>query len=263
MPELIIYQEPVALNREQHRTLKLKPQLDGLGFAKNATCIPLAAVEFPEASREYPIVFIRGADGRCLPVALLGATENLYLTDDNRWDARYVPAFIRRYPFVLAEVPGSDQLPVCIDMAWPGFGEEEGEPLFSAEGEPTPLLQGAMVFLQDYHRQLKVTQTMTVLLEELGLLKEMNACIAPEGVEPITLQGFSIVDEQLLNQLPASQFLRFREGGFLGWVYAHLMSVAGFSRLMERIVKKTQKRVEYAGDRAKQNRTVRTKGSTQ
>ncbi len=237
MPELLIYREPVALNSEQHRNLRLKPQPDTFGFAKDATFMPLAAIEFPEASREYPIVFIRGADNHFLPVALLGVTNNLYVTAEGRWDGRYIPAFIRRYPFVLAEVPGNDQLPVCIDMSWPGFNEEEGEALFTDDGESTPVLQGALAFLEDYHQQLQITRNMTALLEELGVLTEMNAHIEPAGAEPVNLQGFCIVNEQLLNQLPTSQFLRLREAGFLGWVYTHLMSVAGFGGLIERLAK--------------------------
>lgn len=115
MKTLLFYDNVVVLNRDTHRELRLKPQ-DSLSFAAETNCVPLALVEFGDVAREYPIVFAR-LPGGLVPVALLGLrdAENLYLNAEGKWDARYVPAFVRRYPFVAVQDNNApDKLLVCM-----------------------------------------------------------------------------------------------------------------------------------------------------
>ena len=97
------YERPVLLDRERHRRRRVQPA-GGFAFARRAHSLVLAAAEFNEACKEYAIVFTRSPAGKVVPVAMLGlrAGDNLFVGEDGRWDARYVPAFVRRYPFVLA-----------------------------------------------------------------------------------------------------------------------------------------------------------------
>ncbi len=120
-----------VLDREKHSTLRIKPTGDH-HFAAKAHAIPLVAAEYVDAGREYPIVFARTTDGKLISFALTGARqdENLYLDANGLWDARYIPAFVRRYPFVFAET-GPEQLTVCIDESFPGFNDTEGETLIT------------------------------------------------------------------------------------------------------------------------------------
>ena len=132
MKTLLFYDSVVVLNRDTHREPRLKPQ-DNLRFAASTNCVPLALVEFGDVAREYPIVFAR-LPGGLVPVALLGLrdAENLYLNEDGKWDARYVPAFVRRYPFVAVQDNNApDKLLVCMDEQFPGFNGEDGERLFA------------------------------------------------------------------------------------------------------------------------------------
>ena len=133
------YERPVLLDRERHRRRRVQPAT-GFAFARKAHSLVLTAVEFNEACKEYAIVFTRSPVGKVVPVAMLGlrAGENLFVGDDGRWDARYVPAFVRRYPFVLAQAPGEQQLAVCVDEAFAGWNISEGEPLFDEQGADTP-----------------------------------------------------------------------------------------------------------------------------
>src|SRR3954469_6320165 len=160
------YERPVLLDRERHRRRRVQPA-QGFGFARKAHSVVLAGAEFGEAGKEYAIVFSRAASGQVVPVVLLGlrAGENLFVDERDAWDARYVPAFVRRYPFVLAELPGQS-LAVCIDEAFPGLNDTEGELLFDAEGKDTPYLRNALDFLGHYQREHLRTEAFCQRLEQ-------------------------------------------------------------------------------------------------
>src|SRR3954471_5557872 len=105
MSDAVYYEKPVLLDRDKHRRRKVQPSAD-FGFARKANSLYLAAVEFSEAFKEYPILFTRGGNGHIVPVAMLGlrARENLFVDAEGRWLGNYIPAFVRRYPFVLADL---------------------------------------------------------------------------------------------------------------------------------------------------------------
>ena len=153
MSNEMYYEKPVLLNRDTHRDRKVKPSAS-FAFARKANSLYLAGVEFPEACKEYAIVFNLGANRKIVPVAMLGlrSRENLYVDAQDRWTASYIPAFVRRYPFVLAELPGQN-LGACIDEAFAGLNRREGEALFDAAGNNTPFLQNALDFLGQYQQE--------------------------------------------------------------------------------------------------------------
>ena len=128
MADLLFYQKPIPLNKNEHRAKKIKSQPNNFEFASKTNSVILAGVEFSEAAKEYPIVF--AMSGVCaLPVALLVLLNNynLFIIDDVSWDAKYIPAFVRRYPFVLADTGESGQRVVCIDEDYAGFNDSEGD----------------------------------------------------------------------------------------------------------------------------------------
>ena len=147
MSDTVYYEKPVLLDRQKHRKRRVRPSTS-FAFARKANSLYLAGVEFAEASKEYAIVFTRSGNGRIVPVVMLGlrARENLFVDDKNHWAGRYVPAFVRRYPFVLARLPGQQNMGLCIDEAFPGWNESEGEALFDAQGQDTPFLRNAAEF---------------------------------------------------------------------------------------------------------------------
>ena len=176
MSTLLFYDKPFALNKVTHKDIKITPLGGDYCFAKQTNSVILAGIEFTEAAKEYPIVFARAGES-IVPVALLGLRneENLFVGDDNAWDARYIPAFVRRYPFVLAAAPDSQKQVVCIDESYTGFDASDGEALFSDTGEPTQLLIKAMEFLEEYQRQYLRTETFLKRLKENDLLMTLNA----------------------------------------------------------------------------------------
>lgn len=239
MTTLYIYQSAVTLDRERHRQLKLKGQ-DTARFAAAMHAVPLVAVEFAEAAREYPIVFARGATdddkaGELLCYALTGLHEgqNLYLDAAGHWAAQYVPAFIRRYPFVFAET-GPDQLSVCIDESYAGFSDSEGEPLFDVAGEPAALLKNALDLLTDYQRQVQLTMAFLKKLDAADLLMQSELRADFVDGSNALVQGLLVVDEDRLKQLPATTLQEWLASGELGLLYAHLLSLGNVRQLVQR-----------------------------
>ena len=240
MPGPLFYENPIALNSETHRRLKIKPSGEGLKFSAKTNSVLLAGVEFPEACKHFPIVFAKITDQLVLPVALLGFRdlENLFVDASGQWQSEYVPAYVRRYPFVLGNAGSGDQLAVCIDESFPGFGADEGQPLFNDKGEPTDYLKGVLAFLQDYQVQLGRTDNFLKTLRELDLLMDVGANVDLPGGERISIGGLMMVDERKLQALPEAQVVRLFRSGELAWVYSHLISISNFSR-MPRMAKGT------------------------
>jgi hypothetical protein len=235
MAAVTFYSKPVLLNREVHKSKKIKA--DGsFAFASQANSLYLAGVEFTQACKEYPIVFTQVAQGKIAPVAMLGLreNENLFVDKKNQWSAGYVPAFVRRYPFVLAELEGQ-QMGVCIDEGYAGLNEKEGEALFDGQGNNTPFLQNALDFLNRYQVEYLRTDRFCQRLKDLGLLMQMNAKADLFDGTSLTVNGLMVIDERKLLQLTDAQALEVFRAGELSWIYAHLVSLSNLNRLVDKL----------------------------
>ena len=199
----------------------------------------MAGVEFTEAAREYPIVFAQ-VGAKVVPVALLGMrnAENLFVDDKGNWTARYIPAFVRRYPFVLAEAGDSGQSVVCVDEGYLGFNQADGELLFNEQGEPTPVLKQAIDFLEEYQRQYVRTEAFVKRLQDNDLLMALNAKVDVKGGQQFALTGLLAVDEKKLLALSDEQALELYRSGELAWIYCHLMSLGTMGSMVDRVAKR-------------------------
>lgn len=237
MTTMLLYKEIKALNRDEHKALKIKPA-DDCAFAANTHLVPLAGLEFFQAARHYPIVFI-GEGEQLMPIALLGLAEghNSYLDEANQWQANtYVPAFVRRYPFVLAQNEGND-LTVCFDAAYQGWNEEEGRDLFNTEGSNSSYLDEMIQFLQNFTHEMERTRELVKVLSELQLLVPRTLQLTHTSGESFLLRDFQAVDEARFAELNDEQVLSLHKSGFLGWIYAHLMSLGNANQLFEHFLK--------------------------
>ena len=235
MSDAMYYEKPVLLQRDKHRQRRVRTS-EGFAFAAKANSLYLAAVEFNEACKEYAIVFTSAAGGRILPVAMLGlrSRENLFVEADGRWSGRYLPAFVRRYPFVLADLPGQ-ALGVCIDEAYPGLSDTEGEALFGADGNETPFLRNAVDFLSEYQREYQRTEAFCKRVQSLGLLTEMNARADLVDGRSFTVGSLLVVDEKRLMALPDALVLSLFRSGELHLLSMHLMSLSNMQGLVDRM----------------------------
>lgn len=226
------YQQPVPLDAALHSGLTVGPSPNGYRFAAEAQSIMLASVELFEASREYPVIFTVSADGSVLPLALMGLAEgeNLFVDADGSWLGGYLPAYVRRYPFITTDASGP--MTVCFDEAFDGFNREGGVPLFE-QGQQTPKLEEILVFLQDYYQQIQQTRQFGAMLAQAGLLTQINAQANLTDGSSYALNGMLVVDEQKLNQLPDSDIVRLFRNGSLALIHAHLLSLRNLGRLIE------------------------------
>ena len=114
----LFFKSPAAINSERHAKAAVQPSLN-VHFAVNTNSVMVNAVEFVEAAKHYPIVF--SMDEGVMPTVVLGLEQNNNFIDKNdHWvDGAYIPAYVRRYPFVFTSVPDSDNLVLCIDEAAP------------------------------------------------------------------------------------------------------------------------------------------------
>ncbi|MDO1530240.1 SapC family protein [Fulvimonas sp. R45] len=250
MAEVLFYERPVPLNRTQHKDLRLKP-VPSLKFALNAHSVPLTCVEFPVAARDMPILFAGTEIASAGPMALLGLrqNENLFVDANGQWAPNtYIPAFVRRYPFVLAEKPKEmegDDFTVFLDEAYEGFGSE-GERLFKEDGSDSELLTNAVNFLGEFQQHVTRTQQFMEQLRKHDLLEPRNITLQKDG-KSINLNGLFVVNEEKLRQLDEKTAQAFLADGTLGWIYAHLLSLANIDRVALRLSEREQ--VEEAGTR--------------
>ncbi len=235
---MIFYQNPVALNRTSHLKLKLEQTAGDFSFAGKTNSVLLAVSEMAEAAKDYPIVFVGKEGGPFTLAALVGLrdSENLFVGEGGAWQAgTYIPAFARRYPFVLAEADGNaDNLTVCIDEAYAGFGTESGNALFDDAGQETPMLQAAVDFLKLFHVEMNQTRLFAQQLSELGLLEQKIIEINREGKQQV-LEGLFVVNQQKLKALDDAASLELLRSGAMYFIHAHLMSLGHVERLAMRL----------------------------
>ena len=244
MAEVLFYERPVPLNRTEHKDLRIKP-IPNLKFAGTVHSVPLTGVEFPSAARDLPILFggVTAADAG--PMVLLGLrqNENLYVNDAGQWEANvYIPAFVRRYPFVLAEKPAGaegDDFTVFLDEAYEGFGTVEGERLFKEDGTETEMLTSAVKFLGEFQSHITRTQWFMEQLRKHDLLEPRNIRLE-RGGNSINLNGLFVVNEDKLRQLDEKTTHEFLREGVFGWIYAHLLSLNNIDRVSMRLSQREQ-----------------------
>lgn len=227
----LFYTSPTPLDAKAHAKLALKKNF-GLDYTAKVNAVPVNLIEMPQICHFYPIAF--SPDDNATPVAIMGLrdNENLFVDKKGQWlDHAYIPAYIRRYPFIFSEMPGSDQLSLCIDMN-DSLLEEGGEQrFFEEDGKPSALSQNALEFCKSYHAAARATLEFSKMLSTSGLLVERQAEINIGGGKKISFSGFRIIDEKKLAEMDDKSFLEWRKKGWLPFIYAHLFSGAQWQRL--------------------------------
>ena len=246
MTNFAFYEKVVALNSEVHRDLKFDMTQVNFSFARDTTAVLIAGIEFADASRDYPIVFVRGQDQQLRPLVLLGVREgeNLFVDDAGKWSHAYVPAFVRRYPFVLAEGVEPDQLVVCIDEKCAALNSESGELLIDANGQSQPLMNDVLQFLTNFQQEFARTEALVKQLDELGLFVQQGVRFDTAGGEAFHLSDFHILDEAKFSQIEDAKLPDLFRSGALGLAYLHLTSMSNMRKLLNlvnlRVVEKQE-----------------------
>ena len=225
----LFYNTLEPLSSDAHGAFKVRAS-EGATFLVNQHAIPLTVDEFPLAQRHFPIVFSQGDEA--VPLALMGMNEGANVFIDEKGLLRdpytYVPAYVRRYPYMLARLsPEAQELTLCFDPTSPTIGDfAEGEALF-ADGQPTDLTKGILDFNQQFEEAGARTAQFMAELAELGLLQDGEVTIQPEGADkPFLYSGFRMVNEEKLRELRGDQLRKIVQSGMLPLIYAHLFSLS-------------------------------------
>jgi hypothetical protein len=231
------YQDIIPLTK-QHRVLLPEARKLPVVF-RTLNALPLSYTEFGAACRDYPIAFISSDAGRSyVAMAVLGLEnqQNLFLTAEDAWDpAVYLPAYVRRYPFCMTRVTvdGKEQ-PERIACVEKRAINDKGELLYDGKGEPLPAWSERLKLLFEYEADLVRSDELARALSALGLLETFTMQAIPNDGEPIAMTGLHRVSEQKLAALAPETLKGLVEKGMLARVYAHLISLGNFGRLLDR-----------------------------
>ncbi|MEQ8507637.1 MAG: SapC family protein [Rhodospirillaceae bacterium] len=238
MPPPLFYKEPRPVTADAHGDFKIRPTFD-FAHANQTNAVPLTLPEFVLSARHYPIVFV-GKD--LVPTAALGfrPDQNVFVDDKGTWEKFcYVPAYVRRYPFILLGRPGDERLQLGIDHEAKSSASD-ARALFNGEKE-TETVTEALDMCQQFHGAYQATAEFSNMLKESGLMEERTLEVDIAEGEKIDIGAFASINEQKLREVPDETFLEWRKKGWLAAMYFHVASLNNWEQIMGRLPEAQQK----------------------
>ena len=223
----VLYRDLVPLSSTEHAGWGTQT-LEGAHFLKDQHAIPVTVDEFVQVQRNFPIIF--AAADNPVPLALMGLNEgvNVFLDEEGKFSERvYVPAYVRRYPFMLAQLgQNPSELSLCFDPT-AGAVTPEGDVIKLFEnGEPSDGTKAILEFCEQFEQSAQRTGSFVKELQELDLLMDGEVSIQPDGAEqPHIYRGFKMVNEEKLRDLRGDQLRKMMQSGMLTLISAHLFSL--------------------------------------
>jgi hypothetical protein len=231
-----MYENAVPLSRSRHAAWYL--DRSEFGFCRGLNAMPLLTTEFAVAALDYTVIFREERDS-IMPAAVLGIRpgENLYVNKSGAWDARYIPASVRRYPFIFATPDETrSTLTLCIDETCTALNQSgRGERLFEDDQEPSKFVKQTLEFLQRYQAEFARTRAFCAKIKELNLTQPMQAQLKLETGDSIALAGFSVIDRARVKTLSSSTIKGLLDSDELELIFDHLVSLRNFSVLKDRL----------------------------
>jgi hypothetical protein len=234
---VLFYQTPEPLNPEAHALYGISVSATPHAFIAQSNVVPLTVAEFPAAALSYPIVFIGETK---MPVVAMGLAtgQNVFVSAEGvfRPDA-YLPAFCRRYPFVFANDDQAERMILCVDTGAAMVQKTNPDVPFFEGGKPSAFVENAMQFCTDFETERRRTESFVALLNELDLLSPRETIYrAPQADgsagEPQKIAEYFAIDEEKLAKLPAAKLVELRDNGALMHIYAHLISLMSWDKLI-------------------------------
>jgi hypothetical protein len=239
--QVLFYNRPEPLSLEKHRNLGVKRIDRPFGFLMNAHIVPITVNEFGVAAGSFPIIFT--ADHKT-PLAVMGARpgDNVFVNFAGDVDPEvYLPAFVRRYPFVFAAAENSDQMLVCIDREAPMIGENPEVRLFDGD-QPSAFTNEAIEFCKEFERFRRATEDFCNIVSKYDIFEQKTVAITQRdenGQETNQkVADYHAISEEKLAALTPAQFQELREQGALGPIYAHLVSLLHWPKIVQRTITK-------------------------
>lgn len=230
-----MYKNLEILNKITHKENSVK-EIKDFSFAKNLINAPITVTEFFEACKNYPIFFAKDVNDNWFASVLLGfkENENVFVNDKGEWDKlHYVPAFVRRYPFVFIEQnDNKEQLLVAIDKEYLiSDKKDENRKLFDDKSENSEFLNNALNFLNQFQNDSIATKEFIKQLDDWELLEEKTATIITPTQEQFNITGLFIVNEDKLKHLSKKKKDEINDKNAIPLITAHLISLSNIQKL--------------------------------
>lgn len=234
--QLLFYEQAIPVTAKAHGDLSIRTG-QNYRFATKVNSVPLTAIEFSAAAAHYPIVFAGTAE-KVMPAVILGVkeSENFYVDEDGKWTGGYIPAFVRRYPFVFATDKDNRNFILHVDETFEGCNRDgKGERLFDSDGNQTQYLQNILRFLQEYQGQFRRTEAYCQRLMDLDLLQPMQAQFNLADGARRSLSGFMAINREKLRKLGDDDLRQMFDTDELECTFLHLHSMRHFNDMIGQI----------------------------
>ena len=158
------------------------------------------------------------------------------IAEDRAWLGSYIPAYIRRYPFILANADEqANSFAVCIDESYSGFNTAgEGDRLISDNGGHGEILANSVKFLEEFHKHSQVTSTFCQAIADAGLVESMQANFSMKSGSTFSLAGLYCVPRNKIKALSAEQLNLFVDRDYLDLLYLYIYSLSNMDKLIRR-----------------------------
>lgn len=222
----LFFNDLLPLSSNEHGSWKAR-RVESAPFLAKQHAIPITVDEFAVAQRHYPIIFSVGENP--VPLALMGLNDgiNTFVDEEGKlMGESYVPAYVRRYPFLLAKLrDDTDELSLCFDPSADAIGPfEEGDVLFE-DGQPSEATKAILGFCEQFEQAGQRTTAFMKELVDSGLLMDGEVSIQTDAPQPFIYRGFQMVNEEKLRELRGDQLRKMMQNGLLPLVHAHLFSL--------------------------------------
>lgn len=232
-PLPLFFKSPLALSLDRHQNAGIRPRED-FSFARNTNSVPLNVVEFAEAAKYYPIAFSQ--NNPVMPVAILGLEQNNYFVDEEgKWRKDiYIPAYVRKYPFVFTELAEEDKLVLCVDESAPHFVQEATgqDNAFYKDGAATDYTNNVLEFCRAFQQEYVVTRRFCQILEEADLLMPNQSNVELNSGRKLQLGGFQLINQEKFLSLPDDKILELHRQGWLPLIHYAFMATSNWGRLV-------------------------------
>ncbi len=221
----------VKLLTKDDTNLKVKV-IENFEYSKELTHCVLTVDEFFKAVKSQPIVFTKNIDGNYLVSALLGIKKdtNNFLNEKFEWkEGEYIPAYVRRYPFIV--VQDKENFSLAYDAKCKAINTKEGQSLLGTDGKQTEYAKGVMDFMENFHTSSLRTLAFVHKVSELDLLEDANIEMTVKG-QKFAFNGFKRINEEKLNALDDDKTMELIKNGYYKLIVAHLISMSNFKKLI-------------------------------
>ncbi|NWO11404.1 SapC family protein [Chromohalobacter salexigens] len=222
---------PLVISPKECRGLTWHPPID-LSFAAETVSIPLHAGEMAKAAASMPLALVKeGRKWQLVGVCGLEPGHNLFIKQ-GQWLGHYRPQWLSTWPFAVTQV-GEKSL-VTFERDSGLLGDEEGEPFFDTEDQPSGRTAEVIATLKANHGKRQRTREALAALQRAGVIAPW-----PETLQRqlgMAVPGLHMVDERALAELDDEAFLALRKAQALPIAYAVNLSLAQ-SHLLTRLAR--------------------------